>query len=182
MTGEWLYVIELATGHVKVGRTASLPRRVASHLANAAFGGGAVSQVYASACADAQRLERDLLVAVGNLPGVELVHGAETFAGVTFTQAVAIAARLADASTAPAVTSPYPDLVADCRAVLDAAGTGRMHLADLHRVLRDDRRAAYAFLTVNALAATLRACGIEVGQVKIRGVNRHGVRSADLAA
>lgn len=74
-----------------------------------------------------------------------------------------------------------PDLLADCRDVLDNLDGGRaaMHLVDLVEALAAYRE-TWARLDADALGAMLREAGAEVGQVKIGGRNTSGVRRAAL--
>lgn len=168
MSEEWLYVIELApSGFVKVGRTAKIGARLSQHIANARFGGGAVARVFTTACNNAALCERVLIDTLARKRGVVLVHGKETFAGVTFSDAVEMANKAADVGGArPLVDPPRPTegqrrtLLAHCGEVMDGLQVRRLALSLLRDTLAERRPEEYAGISVADLGKAVRTSGL----------------------
>lgn len=174
---EYIYVLRLApSGRVKVGRSDSLGGRLARHIEAAAFGGGHLDRVFSAACADSVAAERALLKAVSSLPGARIVHGRETFEGVTFAVAAAIAEDVVE--RALVIEADTPDLVPPLlRAVADLAGD-----------LADDERLSSRLIieklapdmTEKRLGGLLRGWGAPTG--RNRGGQASGPRVGDVRA
>lgn len=160
----WIYIVELApTGHVKVGRTAKLGARLAAHIANASFGGAAVSRTFSVACDDYEAAEKALIAALSRQRGAVLAHGKETFVGVAFTEAIAKADEVvARRNVAPLVQpeTTYRRLLGDCQAIMDAHAYRRAGLAVLRDLLADAHPHDYEGMTVVDVGRALRKIGI----------------------
>lgn len=176
----WLYVLELQPmGYVKVGRSVSIASRISSHVVAARLAGGQVARMFAAQCADIEAGERNLLNSIMRMQGAQLVAGREVFAGVTFAQAVTAANELSDeGGRFGSVVAPQPELVADILAAM--GGEVAMHIAELLPRLVRARPGVYGSLSVHDLGRALRRAGVPVGQMKVRGRNRTGIRSATL--
>lgn len=181
----WIYAVELwPAGYVKVGRTTRLGRRLQQHLSAAGFGGAEIVRVHAVACDDVAAAERSALVSLARLPGAAVVHGTETFAGVSFDAACARLDELhhlgREIGEVAWSQTENATLVSDCRAVLAGCGSAALHLDELAAELRTGRPGRYDGLTVPRLGALLRQIGVPVVQVKRHGRNTSGVRRAAL--
>lgn len=165
----WIYVLELApTGWVKVGRTNKLGARLTTHIANAGFGGASITRAFAVACAKDEAVEKEVLAALPRQPGVTLVHGKETFAGVDFPEAV----RVADAIAARAVTSvegrasievlpqPYAGSLDDIVAAMQGEAKVRTQVV-LQRLVRESPE-NYLAWDCKRLSAFLRSHHVQV--------------------
>lgn len=177
--GEWLYVLEVNPGaRIKVGRTASLGRRMAAHGSASEFGGGELTKVYAVSCRDAKAAEFELIAAVAAQDGAQVVLGREMFTGVTFLQATELAELIADGRRPGAQPSPLPTgLISDCRAAF--ADDARLHIADLHQRVVSADSATYRHLTVLTLGRALRDVGVRTRSVRLNGRVRQGLHVAD---
>lgn len=157
----WIYVLELApAGRVKVGRTEALARRLAKHLASASFSGGAVTRVMSFAVDDTATAERELLASVAAHPRSVLVHGRETFAGITFMEAVGIADQVVGYRQGRVWADAGEDLRGRCASAMDAAGLTRVSLDHLRTLLGDD-----APWTNVDLGRELRRMGVDTSTV-----------------
>jgi hypothetical protein len=162
MIAEWIYIIQLApTGYIKVGRTTSLGRRLVTHVGNAACGGSEVARVMLFACVDSATKERRLIRAVAELSGATTAYGKETFRGVTFMAAVAIADEIAGSPIQRAnCNDSVQSLLAAACEVMDEIASTRMSLDELRRRLTGRWPDLYGYLTNHALGALLRRAGV----------------------
>jgi hypothetical protein len=180
----WVYVLELApTGYIKVGQTSKLGARLATHIANASFGGASIARTFSVACDDEGAAERALLAKLHARPDAVLAHGKETFAGVTFMEAVAAADDAFSRRNAAPLARPvssYQRLVEDSRGIMDAHRFARIGLAPLRELLATEGAGDdYAALSVVDLGRALRKVNIipmtvhcPVSRRRMRGIKR----------
>lgn len=171
----WIYVLQLTpSDRVKVGQTVSLTKRLNQHLAAAGFNGGSIDRIGAFAVADnVGEVERQILDKLSRTTGATVVHGKETFGGLTFDQVSEIINAIIQKHAAPREIVAVDGLAEAAVGVMDRLNVTRLSLDALREELDNP-----AILTNADLGRELRRAGIypEAIHCPVRAATARGVK------
>lgn len=88
---EAVYVIELPSGSIKIGRSDNLLERLKQHAGIAQRYNFEIGQIWSSPVRDSRLAERRLLTAIRTLPDVIASSSGETFTGASFFEVMSLA-------------------------------------------------------------------------------------------
>ena len=195
---EGVYVLELAPGRIKVGRSTNLAARIRAHERALIMTGGTARQSWFCAVVDSEVVETRALKAISAFPHACPVEGSrEVFTGVTFLEAMSFIMDVAQTfptarpemvirdeyAPAPVATSEEisrrAGLLAAVLQEMDELGVARLHT----RVLADRLDLSVLELTNGLMRAGCRSLRWREGDLgNLRGWLREDVAKARIEA
>lgn len=166
---EGIYLLELANGTIKVGKSTDLSSRLREHERNIAMAGATLIQSWTYSVQQSEQVEARVINLFHALPHVRLAGGRELFKGLSFFEAMALAKDVcvqyerAESVAEEAVSAGTPEVLAsvftDIVDVMDEAGVDRMPFREIHRRLAG-RNEKYAELPAGEVQKQLWRSGV----------------------
>lgn len=167
---EGIYLLELSTGAIKVGRSTVLAERLRDHERNLAMAGAVVLQSWTCTVSDSAKVEDRIIRLFVSMPNVVLVSGREVFRGLGFFEAMALSRDVCSGYTAVADRTlpvrPVPPILGEMLDLMDEARVDRLQFRDIHARLAE-RDVRYGEMATGVVQQQLWEVGIKARRYRL---------------